>query len=79
LSHVDEEDLVKVLRWVREMRRWALYEKIDPWAFRQALLIALEFDTEAALERGVTKNHLKKFDMLAKWEAKKILATFERG
>lgn len=47
---------------------------------RQGLLIALELDTAAALERGVPRQNLEKFDQVAKADTQAwILRVLKRG
>lgn len=61
---VREQDLLQVLKWFRDLRIRSIKKRIDPWAFRQAILLILQLDTRAALERGVTLEALQKFDRL---------------
>ena len=67
---VCEEDFKTCLVKLRNLRLWAFQNNIDPWAFRQMLLIALTMDTEAAIERGVNPEDLQKFDSTAKEDIK---------
>ncbi|GAH62054.1 unnamed protein product, partial [marine sediment metagenome] len=55
---VKKQDLLQVLKWLRDLRIRAIKKTIDPWAFRQGLLLVLQLDTQAALERGVTMEAL---------------------
>lgn len=70
---IPEEDLLRVLVRLRNLRRWAVKRRIDPWAFRQALIIVFELDTEAASRRGVKAVDLESFNSEAREEAKRWL------
>jgi len=59
---VNVEDLEFVLKRLRDVRAWHVKRKGEPWAFRQALIIVMELDTIAALERGVKAEVLASFD-----------------
>jgi len=75
---VDEKHFTECLIKLRDLRLWAVINKIDPWAFRQTLIIALEMDTKVALERGIKQCDLQKFDFTAKKDAQlwvELLAT----
>jgi hypothetical protein len=61
-----EDEVLAVLVKIRDLRLWTLQVGIDPWATRQALLIMLELDTTAALERGVEAQNLVNFDTSVK-------------
>jgi len=63
---VSERDFEACLVKLRDLRLWGVQNNIDPWAFRQMLLIALEMDTRAALDRGISLIDLQKFDSIAK-------------
>ena len=69
---VREQDLLQVLKWFRDLRIRSIKKRIDPWAFRQAILLILQLDTRAALERGVTLEALQKFDRLTWTDAENI-------
>ena len=69
---VREQDLLQVLKWLRDLRIRAIKKKIDPWALRQSLLLVLHLDTLAALERGVTLEALQNFDRLTQASAENI-------
>lgn len=69
---VREQDLLQVLKWFRDLRIRSIKKRIDPWAFRQAILLILQLDTRAALERGVTLEALQKFDRLTRTDAENI-------
>lgn len=64
---VPDKDLAEVLGWLRELRLRAFQGSLDPWAFRQALIIVLELDRVGALEKGVKLGDLNRFDAKA-WE-----------
>jgi len=70
---VKERDLLQVLKWLRDLRLMAVKKRIDPWAFRQGLLMILHLDTLAALDRGVSHEDLRVFDCLVEENAAKIL------
>ena len=56
------------------LQTYLLYKNdVDPWSTRQALITALELDTEAALNRGIDYMDLVKFDAGARAEAKKLI------
>jgi len=63
-STVKEQDLLQVLKWLRDVRFRAVKKRLDPWAVRQGLLMVLELDTRAALERGVPPEERERFDRL---------------
>jgi len=62
LRIVSEEELKAVMNEMEQLRAWCVRNRINPWAFREALLIALELDTVAALGRGVRTEELEWFD-----------------
>jgi len=62
MSSVSEELLRDVLLTIKEWREKCTRMKLDPWAVRQGLLIALELDAEGMLLKGVPKAHLDFFD-----------------
>ena len=62
MSQVTEDELMPVLAKVRDLRTWAIRRKIDTWTLRQGLLIALEIDTQCALQAGVSIADLTGFD-----------------
>ena len=71
MSHfVKEDDFKLVMEQVKAFR--LALAKTDPWAVRQGLLLAVEFDTEAALRRGITQDQLDLFDGLAIGQAKQL-------
>jgi len=63
---VKEAELLAVLRRLRDLRRWALERRMDPWAFRQALIITMEIDKEAAMLHGRRSEDLEAFDREAR-------------
>ena len=69
-STVNEEDLGFVLKKLRDLRAWVVHTETDPWAFRQALVMVLELDTTAALERGVEYSTLTAFDAQVRADAR---------
>jgi len=62
IETVNVDELSGALRWIRALRQWAVRRHVDPWAVREALLIALSMDTEASLERGIPREDLARFD-----------------
>jgi len=71
---VNEKDFKACLLKLRSLRLWAVQNNIDPWAFRQMLLIALEMDTKVALERGIKPSDLQNFDSIAKEDIQSWMA-----
>jgi len=63
---VREGDLYEVLVKFRDLRRWALKRKMDPWVFRQGLILILELDAAAAMERGRSAEAIEAFDKTAR-------------
>lgn len=76
---VKKQDLITVLKWLRDLRIRALRKRIDPWAFRQGLLLVLQLDTRAALERGVPLEALQNFDRLSQAAAEEVQLEQGRG
>jgi hypothetical protein len=70
-TYVDEKQLEACLIRLRDFRAWAVINKIDPWAVRQALVMTLEIDTKATLDRGIKPEVLKNFDNLVKVDTQK--------
>lgn len=64
MTTVKEQDLLQVLKWLRDLRFQAIKKRLDPWAVRQGLLLILNIDTKAALERGISMEQLEDFDRL---------------
>lgn len=75
---VEEKDLVSVMLKVRDLRAWALRFGINPWALRQGLVMALEMDTAAAIERGIPKDDLDNFDKLTRVDINSWIKLMER-
>lgn len=73
MATVSMKDFRAALLQLKEARAWAVQWKIDAWAFRQALLTVVAFDTQAALDRGVTREALDTFDVVARREAQQFL------
>ena len=67
METVKEQDLITCMTFIRDMRAWAALNNVDPWAVRQALLIALHMDTKAALARGIKHKDLQQFDRATRW------------
>jgi len=61
---VKERDLQLCMLKIRELRRMAHNKHLDPWAVRQALVIALEIDTHVALKLGIPLEKLAEFDAM---------------
>lgn len=70
MKKVEPQDLDRVMKAIRELRKYALQTNVDPWTFRQALIITLEIDTDAAIRRGVKEEDLDAFDKLVKVDVK---------
>lgn len=75
---VSEKDLFQVLRRLRDVRAWSVRVDMDPWAFRQALLLVTHIDTACALERGVSREHLESFDAFVAEEAQEWVRGLSR-
>jgi len=67
---VSEEELVQVLRRLHGVRAWAFKRRLDPWAFRQAMITVLEIDTATAIENGRTLEQLAEFDRVSREDAR---------
>jgi len=61
---VRKQDLLQVLKWLRDLSLRAVKKKIDPWAVRQGLILVLQSGTKIALERGVKLEVIQQFDRL---------------
>lgn len=70
---VDERIFYEVLTKLRDVRKWAVVNKGDPWAFRQAMITVMSIDTTVALETGIDPRALEKFDLVAKEKAREFL------
>jgi hypothetical protein len=68
---VPERDLAEVLRGLRELRLRHLQGNLDPWAFRQGLIIVEELDRVGALEKGAKPQSLDSFDAKVREDAKR--------
>ena len=66
MATLSTEELLQVLKKIRNLRAWAVREKVNAWAVRQALIITLELDRLAAIERGVRPKDLSNFDAKAR-------------
>ena len=64
-SEIRAAHLKAALTQMRNVRAWSIKNDINPWAFRQALLFALEVDTHHALQK-VKKEDLDRFDKAVK-------------
>lgn len=69
---VNERHLLQALKMLRALRAWAVHTRADPWAIRQALLMAIHLDTKAARMRGVPAEALRTFDRLVEENAEEI-------
>lgn len=69
-SEVDEGQLLEVLKRLRDVRAWAVKRRLDPWAFRQAMIIVMELDTAAAIAEGRSPEQLAEFDRVAREDAR---------
>lgn len=70
---VDERTLLHVLARLRDLRREAVHNMADPWAFRQALITVLLIDTEVAIAQGVDPEALARFDVAADEKAQEFV------
>jgi len=61
---IRKQDLLQVLKWLRDLSLRAVKKKIDPWAVRQGLILVLQSSTKAALERGISLKVIQQFDSL---------------
>ena len=69
MATISKKELLEALKRLRDVRAWHVKRKGDPWAFRQALVLVLELDTAAALQRGVTPRDLSFFDATVRADA----------
>ena len=65
-KQLPEKNLAGCLKRIRNMRHWAVTNNINPWTFRQALVMAIYIDTAGALARGVKPEQLQQFDATIK-------------
>ena len=70
---VDESTFYEVLTKLRDIRKWSVINKGDPWAFRQAMITIMAIDTACALETGVEPDELVLFDMHAREKAQEFI------
>ena len=70
---VDERSLLHVLIRLRDVRREAVVNLADPWAFRQAMITVMAIDTACALEHGGETETLARFDEAAEEKAQEFL------
>lgn len=66
IAPIDEKDLMAALTKIRDLRLFAITSNLDPWALRQALIMALELSTIAAIDTGIQKEKLDEFDQKAR-------------
>jgi len=76
---VNERHLLLALKKQRDLREWAVRRHIDPWAFREALILVLHIDAAAALERGVPPQNIQTFDDLVVENAAEIMQAKGHG
>ena len=70
---VDEGRFYDVLTKLRDVRKWAVINKGDPWAFRQAMITVMAIDTACALDIGIEIDGLVLFDMHARDKAQEFI------
>jgi len=70
---MSEKQLTEAMIKIRDLRAWATKKKVDPWVFRQALIMTLELDTIAAAGHGVCEAELDQFDRRCRAEARKMV------
>jgi dTDP-4-dehydrorhamnose reductase len=58
----NEEDIVQALQFMKELRLYAINMDMEPWSLRQALILTLEMDTIAMLEKGIPQKNIDQFD-----------------
>ena len=75
---IPERDFYETLKRLRDVREWAWRTKIDPFAFRQAIITVLELDTTSAIERGVNPEKLEAFDAQAREETRAFIGRLPR-
>jgi len=66
MRSVEVDQLRRVFDRILKIRRWVLREGINSFAFRQALVMALEIDTIASLEQGIDPFELWEFDQVSR-------------
>lgn len=72
-EQVNENDLVWSLERLRDLELTALINGINRWAFRQALIIALEIDRKTIISSGIPEEIINKFDELAREDIRETL------
>lgn len=68
------QQLNSLLEKMKEMRKWAIENNVDPFVFRQALITALTLDTFVALKSGVPLEKLMAFDRKVTLDIKNFIA-----
>lgn len=68
-----EADLTEALKLIRDFRATVLRKNLNSWAVRQALVTALIFDYDAAVEQGIKDAEIRTFDKKAVEYAKEVL------
>uniref|UniRef100_A0A6M3M1W5 Uncharacterized protein n=1 Tax=viral metagenome TaxID=1070528 RepID=A0A6M3M1W5_9ZZZZ len=61
---VRKQDLLQVLKWLRDLSLRAVKKKINPWAVRQGLILFLQSSTKTMLDHGVSLEEIQQFDRL---------------
>jgi hypothetical protein len=77
-EHKDSNDLTEALAFLREIHAMAVQMNWHLWITRQALVMALEFDTLTALEKGITRQQLDNFDTPVKVNVRELHEEFKR-
>ncbi len=65
-------DFASGMKMLKDFRKWAYENNVDPWVIREVLVFAFEFDNLAALEMGIPQEKLDEFDAVVKLQAKAI-------
>lgn len=76
-EHKNKDDLLEALAFIREIRAMAIQRDWDPWVTRQAIVMALEMDTLAYLDKGFPQAQLDIFDETVKGTVKNLYAEFQ--
>jgi len=75
---VNEEHFIGAMKYLKELKAYAVQNDLDSWAVRQALVLTLEFDTIAALNNPkVTQEQLYLFDAIVIKNARDLYKQFE--
>lgn len=75
---VNEDDFTDALKYLKELKAYAVQNDLDPWAVRQALVLTLELDTITALNNPkVTQEQLYLFDAIVIKNARDLYKEFE--